>query len=322
MCCHLDSLKPLFLWERVRNKVERYYIAYATTCSTLHYVGINQTSGKRIHRIVNAFHVLVYRVILHEQEMENDISFSPHQANSQTPATGLIPCTPPTCETYADGQSVENVLSPATPQSESSLQPVLRSDSPSVSSHWYVIRATRGRAQEVYDEIMALDSPLLEAYIPRYHVEKLKITNGHPEKVVDEGILHNGLLFVRTTRQEFTKLVRGLPPYPFIKGLTPYYDHFREIEAGRNDYLVVPDKQFQDFRTILQSEDVNILIDQEQMPTYLNGKKVVVTSGPFAGVNGTLLRWKGVRRVFIQIDQLGTYGTGFVRSADFKIIEE
>lgn len=266
--------------------------------------------------------------------MENNAPVSPHPANSQTDVFGPNSVTPPTCETYADGQSVENVLSPTAPistiqsysEKSHSILPIEGEMPPCgaerVRSFWFVIRATRGRAQEVYDAIVGLHIPNLEAYIPRYHVETLKIDNGNPVKIIQEGILHNGIVFVRTTRKEFTKLVHGLEPYPVIKGLTPYYDHFREIETGRNNYLIVPDKQFRDFRTILESEDVNILVDQDQMPTYLNGKKVEVTSGPFAGITGTLLRWKGLRRVFIKLDQLGTYATSFVRTCDFRIIED
>lgn len=261
--------------------------------------------------------------------MENDIIVSPHPANSQTDAFGLISSAPPTCQINADGQSVENVLSPDISLSSSSSRPLWESQigsfHPLSESHrksWFVIRATRGRGEDIYNELINLNLTHLEVYIPRYHKEHITISEGHPEKIVKEGILHNGLLFVRTTRDEFAKLIQGIEPYPYIKGLTPYYDHFHEIEAGRNDYLVVPDIQFKNFRTILESQDTHILVDQELMPTYLNGKKVKVISGPFAGVTGTLLRWKGLRRVFVKLDQLGTFGTGFIRTCDFQIIKE
>lgn len=229
--------------------------------------------------------------------MEKENSVPSHQTYSPTPVSGLTSTTPPTCQMRADGQSVENV------------------------PHWYVVRATHGRAQKVYDAIVALCSPLLEVYMPRYHYETLTLSDGNPEKTVTEGPLHNGLLFVHATRSVFSKLIHAHEPFPVIQGLTPYYDHFREFPDGRNDYLVVPDKQFRDFRTILESQDVHILVDQSLMPTYLNGKTVEIISGPFAGVTGTMLRWKGLRRVFIQLDNIGTYATGFVRSCDFRLLD-
>lgn len=243
--------------------------------------------------------------------MEKEYIIPDHPANSQTTDSGLTSYAPPNPATFRNGQSVDNA--------PISTMPFYRPDK---TQHWYVIRATRGRAQNVYDELVAINSPLFEVYLPCYHYEKLLIEEGDPKIDVTEEPIHNGLLFLRTTRTEFIKLLHNEYPYPFIQGLTPYYDHFREIETGRNDYLVVPDKQFNDFRTIIQSQDQNILIDQKSMPTYLNGKKVEVISGPFAGVTGTMLRWKGLRRVFIQLDQLGTYGTGFIRTCDFRLLED
>lgn len=242
--------------------------------------------------------------------MEKDIPVSNHPANSQSHTIGLTSNVPPTCNIYADGQSVENALSPS-----SSL------DMNDDERHWYVVRATQGRAQKVYDEIVNLNSQSFEVYLPRYRYETLQITDGYPKKMLTEGPLHSGLLFVRSTRNDYDKLVHFQEPYPTIKGLTPYYDHFRKLENGRNDYLVVPDKQFYDFRIILESEDVNILVEQESMPSYLNGKRVQVVSGSFSGVTGTMLRWKGLRRVFIKLDQVGTFATGFIRTCDFRIIE-
>lgn len=251
---------------------------------------------------------LMYRVFLHESMMENDKPVSPHLANSQPCADGLASIAPPTCETFTDGQSVENVPMPNIPSISSSL-------------HWFVVRATRGRAKQVYDEIVGLNSPAFEVYLPSTHREAFLIKEGVPGMKLMEEPLFHGLVFVRTTREEFIKLVRALDPYPFINGLTPYYDHFHEYEAGRNEYLVVPDRQFQNFRTIIESGDHHILVDQDKMPAYLNGKKVEVTSGPFAGVRGKLFRWKGLRRVFIKLDHIGTFATGFIRSCDFRILE-
>lgn len=252
--------------------------------------------------------------------MENSTHFSNHPANSQTTAAEHISVAPPIFASRANGQSVDSIPTSSPPFS----LPLRESQRGSQSQRgsWFVIRATRGRAQDVYNQLLDLHLPDFEVYIPHYSVEGLQLVDGELQKTTTQKLLHNGILFVRTTRQEFTKLVHAIDPYPFIKGLTPYYDHFRIGETGRNDYLIVPDKQFRDFRTILESRDVNILVDQDKMPSYLNGKQVEITSGPFTGVTGTLLRWKGLRRVFIRLNHLGTYATGFIRTCDFRLIED
>lgn len=229
--------------------------------------------------------------------MEKDTSVTPHPANSQNSALGLTSVASPVFETHANGQSVENV-------------------------QWFVIRATQGRAQAIYDILTSLPDFPYEVYIPHYHYETLRILDGAPEKHIEDGLLYKGLVFVRMPHDEFHKLVHAEAPYPFIKGLTPYYNHFTvSSTTGRNEYLIVPDHQFHNFRTLLESQDTHILIDQTDMPSYLSDKKVEIINGPFTGITGTLLRWKGLRRVFIQLDQLGTFATGFIRTCDFRLLD-
>lgn len=242
--------------------------------------------------------------------MAKDKTVLSRQANSQPTALGFTSVAPPILNMCTNGQSVENVQYSSLPSKEN------------LPMHWYVVRATRGRAQQIYNEVLSLNIPNLEIYLPSIHREEFLIEDGLPNKKVTLEPLHNGLLFVRTTRDEFTKLVHAEEPYPCIKGLTPYYDHFRRYETGGNAYLVVPDKQFYSFRKIIESGDVHILVDQDKMPTYLNGRKVEIMSGPFAGVSGKMIRWKGLRRVFVKLDQIGTVATGFVRTCDFRLLEE
>lgn len=262
--------------------------------------------------------------------MEKDTTASPHPANSQTSALGPTSDASPVFENHASGQSVENALSSNLTSEANARQGGDENTSrpsngvdPSPKLHWYVIRATHGRAQAIYDTLTTLPDFPYEVYIPRYHVETLYLLNGTLNKHIEDGLLYKGLVFVRMPYQEFHKLVHALPPYPFVKGLTPYYNHFHvSSTSGRNEYLIVPDHQFHSFRTLLESRDTHILIDQAEMPTYLQGKKVEIIDGPFKGVTGSLLRWKGLRRVFIRIDQIGTFATGFIRTCDFRLIEE
>lgn len=242
---------------------------------------------------------------------------SPHPANSQPSALGLTSVASPIRQSRANGQSVENVQSATLPPNGGG--DVQRTE----EVFWFVIRATQGRAQAVYDTLVNHPDFPFEAYVPRYHFETLRLLNGSPVKHIEDGLIYRSLVFVRMPLKEFRKLVHAEAPYPFVKGLTPYYNHFRiSSSTGHNEYLIVPDDQFYNFRTLLQSRDTHILIDQAEMPTYLTGKKVEIVDGPFTGITGTLLRWKGLRRVFIQLDQLGTFATGFIRTCDFRLLEE
>lgn len=182
--------------------------------------------------------------------------------------------------------------------------------------HWFVIRATQGRAKKVYESLskaIPTHETLhdCELYLPMVAIPQIDKTDVEkPTKIVVKQPLENSLLFVRCTVSQFRELLQ-LP----ISGLTPYYDHTRQTEFGINPFLMVPDSQFISFRTIIDSEMEGIITDQSDMPTFFRGDKVRVVDGPFAGVEGHVLRYKHQLRVFVQIEWVGTFATAYVPKA-------
>lgn len=213
------------------------------------------------------------------------------RADSQTPCSGFTSNTSPTPSHNWNGQSVENIRTANT-------------------RHWFAIRATRNRAQFVYASIMSLGNEELFPYLPMQKIRQYNnkdINNPHFD--FSEKPVHPGLLFVFTTHKEFKALLNLQPP---INGLTPFYNHFRTNEFGRNDYLIIPTRQMESFRIIVESGIEDILIDQDKVPKYLKGDHVRVIDGPFKGVEGQVLNWKHQKRVFLKIDGIGCFGTAFV----------
>lgn len=182
--------------------------------------------------------------------------------------------------------------------------------------HWFVIRATQGRAKKVYESLLeAIPTHETlhdcELYLPMVAIPQIDKTDvKKPTKIVVKQPLENSLLFARCTLSQFRELLQ-LP----ISGLTPYYDHTRQTEFGINPFLMVPDSQFISFRTIIDSEMEGIITDQSDMPTFFRGDKVRVVDGPFAGVEGYVLRYKHQLRVFVQIEWVGTFATAYVPKA-------
>lgn len=190
-----------------------------------------------------------------------------------------------------DGKSVDYVLRPSTP-------------------YWFPIRATYHRAQQIYDTIrnFTFSSGVFQPYIPL--LRKVVYTNedfDNPAHFIKDVPLDPGLLFVNTTLEDFRELLSLS-----VKGLTPYYNHFVTNEFGKNDFLIVPDRQMNSFRIIVESGNANVIVDQSIAPTYLEGDTVVVVGGPFAGVEGKFLKFKGQKRVFVEIPGLGCFGTAYV----------
>lgn len=186
------------------------------------------------------------------------------------------------------------------------------------TENWYVIRVTQRREKKVYEEILARKIEGIELYLPHTPHEAVRIEEGVPMPSHVDIPINTGFIFVRCTREKYRELLTYSTD---IKGLTPYYDHFHELENGNNDYLTIPDHQFNSFKKICDAADERKLINQQDMPTYLAGKHVKVLTGIFAGVEGTLLRWQGLRRVFVDLGPLGKFGTGFIRSCDFVVLD-
>ena len=186
--------------------------------------------------------------------------------------------------------------------------------------YWFPIRATYHRAKKVHDKIVALNNNNLETYLPmQYRIEYVNDNSDTPTTRIKEEPLDKGLLFVRATPDHFRALLNY---QSLIPGLTPYYNHFSTNESGKNDFLTVPDRQMESFRIIVESRNKDIIVNQAEIPQFIEGDRVVVTDGPFAGVEGVVMKYKHQKRVFVELKGVGSYATAYVPEAWVKKKEE
>ena len=185
--------------------------------------------------------------------------------------------------------------------------------------YWFPIRATHHRAQKVYEKLLALNNDCIEPYLPLLrHIEYTNEDFNNPSQYIADKPLDTGLLFLRSTLNDF----RGLLQYrTFFAGMTPYYDHFSTNHYGTNDFLTIPERQMESFKIIVESGNENIIVDQSQMPSFISGDRVVVIGGPFAGVEGIVMKYKHQKRVFVELQGVGRYATAYVPGAWIRRIE-
>lgn len=177
------------------------------------------------------------------------------------------------------------------------------------SKHWYAVRATRGRAQLVYDSLCAIAAEYdVDSYLPiKSVITKKKDKVGNVSQEIATSPLLPSLLFVRCTERVLIQLRER-----YIPGFSLYYNHTISDGEGRNPLLVIPDYQFHGFRTIVEQANLDVIINQQVVPKFIKGDMVRVMDGPFKGVIGKVLKFKHQTRVFIEIKGLGTYGTAYV----------
>jgi hypothetical protein len=185
--------------------------------------------------------------------------------------------------------------------------------------YWFPIRATHHRAQKIYDKIVSLRNDCLEPYLPLLrHIEYTNEDFNNPTQYIADKPLDTGLLFLRSTVNDFRALLQYDSMFP---GMTPYYNHFAVNSFGKNEFLTVPERQMQSFKIIVESGNENILVDQHQVPEFVTGDSVVVIGGPFAGVEGVVMKYKHQKRVFVELQGVGRYATAYVPGAWIRRIE-
>jgi len=144
------------------------------------------------------------------------------------------------------------------------------------------------------------------------HIEYSNEDFKNPTQYIADKPLDGSLFFMRSTLNDFRSLLEYKTMFP---GLTPYYDHFSINSYGTNNFLTIPDRQMQSFRIIVESGNSNIIVDQSEMPTFIAGDRVVVVGGPFAGVEGIVMKYKHQKRVFVELQGVGRYATAYVPGA-------
>ena len=185
--------------------------------------------------------------------------------------------------------------------------------------YWFPIRATHHRAQQIYDKLVSLNDDSLEPYLPLIrHIEYTNEDFNNPTQYIADKPLDTGLLFLRSTVNDFRALLQYDSMFP---GMTPYYNHFWVNEFGKNDFLTVPDRQMESFKIIVESGNENIIVNQKLVPEYLSGDRVVVIGGPFAGVEGVVMKDKHQKRVFVELQGVGRYATAYVPGAWIRRID-
>ncbi len=180
------------------------------------------------------------------------------------------------------------------------------------ASKWFAVRATQGRARKVYDSLLSLNDDSVELYLPV--LKRIVYSNAdfdHPSKEIVEELMYPNLLFMRCTLERMLYYLYD-DQRPRIPGFTPYYNHCIVDSNGKNGLLVVPDVQLQSFRIIVESGNEYIILNENVDSEFLDGDRVEVTGGPFAGVQGVLVRYRRHRRVMVQLDGIGLFGTSYM----------
>lgn len=170
---------------------------------------------------------------------------------------------------------------------------------------WYPLRVTYGRELKLKDK---LDQLRITSFIPmRYRkVEK----DGRRKTVLVPAV--SNLLFAFSTREAIDGLRMQLSetlPFHYI------WDKATSLP------IVVPDKAMEDFIRVSSAVDDDIVYMSDVSPLLRSGQKVRVKVGPFAGVEGRVVRIRKAKRVMVELPGMLAVATAYVRADWLEAVE-
>lgn len=158
---------------------------------------------------------------------------------------------------------------------------------------WYAAKTTFSMTKKIKKQLEKLK---VDHFIPlRTMIEERK-----GKKVKIEKPVVPNLIFIHTGYPTCLSLVNdyGLA----MKFLT---------DLEKHTFLVVPDKQMEDFMFLLDFSEEAVLVLNENLR---QGDRVRVIKGDFAGIEGELIRIKGHKRVVVRLEGLFSLATTYIPS--------
>jgi len=174
---------------------------------------------------------------------------------------------------------------------------------------WYVLH-TRSRYENTVSE--ALMKKSMEVFFP-----KILVRNRHLNQKTDRKNQ-------KTDRKKMIP-VPLFPGYIFVRTALDPQVHLDILKTAGAVHLIgsrsgpvpVPDETIASLKIMVSAD--NPLSTGAHFEA---GDRVMVISGPFAGVRGIFFRYKGVNRVIVNLEVLGQYVSAEVSESDVEKIPE
>jgi transcription termination/antitermination protein NusG len=158
-------------------------------------------------------------------------------------------------------------------------------------------------------------------------------TRSRFENVVLDGLLRKSLeaflpkITVRSKRVDRKKMIQVplFPGYLFVKTSLDPYEHL-EVVKTIGVVTLIGNHQGPIAISSASIESLKIMVQGRQEiltgSKFQQGDRVMVVSGPFAGVMGVFVRYRGQGRVVVNIEALGQYAAVDVSEEDIEGIQD
>lgn len=184
--------------------------------------------------------------------------------------------------------------------------PLLRSE-----RAWYPMRVTYGREVKVKE---ALDKLGIDNFLPM-HYELVDPGDGNKRRLLVPAI-HN-LIFIYDSREDITLLKTTRREFQPLRYITK---HFAESVA--DNILTVPETQMRNFMRVASVQDDSVIFLDNSDYLSKVGRRVLITEGYFAGVEGVVKRIKKNKHVVVQLEGLAAVAVTYVPASCLRTLDE
>jgi len=152
-----------------------------------------------------------------------------------------------------------------------------------MTKHWLAVYVKMHHEKKIRDRLTEMG---IEVYLP----VQSEVRQWSDRKKKVERVVIPMMIFVHVDAAE-QKQILTLP------AVMRYM-----VLRGEHQPAVIPDKQLERFRFLLDFSDEAVAFSSE---TFLPGEKVKVIKGPLAGLEGELITMNGKSGIAVRIEQLG-----------------
>jgi len=171
-------------------------------------------------------------------------------------------------------------------------------DSFSLTSAWYALH-TKSRFENVVNE--GLEKKSLEVFLPKIKIKSKR----RDRKLMIQVPLFPGYIFVKTdlNPNEHIQILKTIGAVRLV--------------GNKDGPVSIADNTIDSLRIMVATEHPITTGSR-----FKKGDRVMVVEGPFAGVVGTFVRYRGRERVIVNIEALGQYAAVNVSEDDVEKLPE
>jgi transcription antitermination factor NusG len=169
---------------------------------------------------------------------------------------------------------------------------------------WYAIRVTYNRELKVKEDLDARGVP---NFVPMQYRREER--NGVMVKRLVPSV-HN-LIFIRMTPSEMKE-------YKETTALPIRYI----MDRGTQHPIVVPDREMENFIKVAGTYEEKLIYLNPEPGDFAKGERVRIIGGMFAGAEGIFVRFKGDRRVVINVEGIVAVATTFIHPSMIEKITD